>query len=153
MSNSQDKKSNLPRHRDQQNRPGKKPMPPRYRRRPFFYLIIAIVIFTAMMLLQQWQKRNNISWTDFIKYSDSGQIESVEIGDTEITGKFKTDTTSRDEKAPKSFTVNYNSDWIGDEFRKELEQKGIEVNFPEQHTWLLNIISLLLPIVLLVAIF
>jgi cell division protease FtsH len=106
-----------------------------------------------MMMLQQWQKSNNISWTDFIKYSDSGQIESVEIGDTEITGKFKTDTTGRDEKAPKSFTVNYNSDWVGDEFRKELEKKGIEVNFPQQHTWLLTLISMLLPIVLLVAIF
>jgi cell division protease FtsH len=111
------------------------------------------MIFTAMMLLQQWQKSNNISWTDFIKYSDSGQIESVEIGDTEITGKFDTNAIGTDEKAPKSFTVNYNSELVGDEFLKELEQKGIEVNFPEQHTWLLNIISLLLPIVLLVAVF
>ncbi|MHC4281337.1 MAG: ATP-dependent zinc metalloprotease FtsH, partial [Planctomycetota bacterium] len=73
--------------------------------------------------------------------------------DTEITGKFKVDATGTDEKAPKSFTVNYSSEWVGDEFLKELEQKGIKVNFPEQHTWLLNIISLLLPIVLLVAIF
>jgi cell division protease FtsH len=153
MSNSQDNNPDLQQHKGQQNRPGKKPPPSRYRRGPFLYLIIAIMIFTAMMMLQQWQKSNNISWTDFIKYSDSGQIESVEIGDTEITGKFDTNATGTDEKAPKSFTVNYNSEWVGDEFLKELEQKGIEVNFPEQHTWLLNIISLLLPIVLFVAVF
>ncbi len=152
MSENQDNKPNLRQQQGQQNRPGKKPIPPRYKRGPFFYLIIAIVIFTTLMMLQQYQGGGKISWSEFIKYADSGQIESVEIGETEITGKFKQDA-STDEKAPKSFTVNYKLEWVGDEFRQELEKKGIEVEFAEQHTWLLNIISMLLPIVLLVAIF
>jgi len=153
MSDDQDNNPNLQQRQGQQNRPGKKPIPPRYKRGPFFYLIIAIVIFTTLMMLQQFQGGGEISWTKFIEDANDGKIESIEIGDTEITGKFKADTTVGDEKAPKSFTVNYNPDLVPDEFLKELEKKGIEVNFPEQHTWLLNIISMLLPIVLLVVIF
>jgi cell division protease FtsH len=153
MSDNQDNNPDIQQRQGQQERPGKKPIPPRYKRGPFFYLIIAIVIFTAMMMLQQYQGGAKISWSEFIEDANDGKIESVEIGDTEITGKFKADATGTDEKAPKSFTVNYNPDLAPDEFLKELEGNGIEVNFPEQHIWLLNIISMLLPIVLLVGIF
>jgi cell division protease FtsH len=152
MSDNQDKNPNLQQNQGQQNRPGKKPIPPKYRRGPFFYFIIALVIVSMLVTLQQFQGGGKISWSDFIADVNDGKIESVEVGDTEITGKFRSDTTIADEKAPKSFTVNYNVDLVGKDFSEYLVKKGIKVTFPPQHTWLLNIISMLLPIVLLVAI-
>ena len=153
MIDNKDNKPDFQQHQGQQNMPGKKPIPPRYKRGPFFYLIIAIVIFISVMMLQKFEAGQKKSWSEFIEDVNDGKIESIEIGDTEITGKFKPDAASTEEKVPRTFTVNYNPDLVPDEFLKELEKKGIVVNFPEQHTWLLNIISMLLPIVVLVAIF
>jgi cell division protease FtsH len=153
MTDNQDNNPNLQQRQDQQNKQGKKPMPPRYRRGPFFYFIIALVIFATLVMLQQYQGGEKIEWYELMEYVENGQVESLEIGDTEITGKFKSDPTSTSEKIQKTFKVNYNPDWVDHETRKELESKGIKIDFPEQHTWLLNIISMLLPIILLVAIF
>jgi cell division protease FtsH len=153
MSDNQDKKPNLQENQGQQNKPGKKQIPPKYRRGPFFYFIIALVIFTTLMMLQQFQGGGKISWSEFMTDVNDGKIESVEIGETEITGKYKSDTSVTEEKAPKPFTVNFNPDLVGENFREELEKKGVKVDFPPQHTWLLQIISMLLPIVLIVAVF
>jgi cell division protease FtsH len=153
MTDNQENNPNMQQRRDQQNRPGKKPIPPRYRRGPFFYLIIAIVIFTSLMMLQKFEGGEKKKWSEFIEDANDGKIESVEISDTEITGKYKSDDTGTEEKVSRTFRVNYNPDLVHDEFLNELMDKGIEVNVPEQHTWLLNIISMLLPIILLVAIF
>jgi len=153
MSDNQDKKPNFQENQGQQNKPGKKQIPPKYRRGPFFYFIIALVIFTTLMMLQQFQGGGKISWSEFMTGVNDGKIESVEIGETEITGKYKSDTSGTEEKAPKPFTVNFNPDLVGENFREELEKKGVKVDFPPQHTWLLQIISMLLPIVLIVAVF
>lgn len=150
MNDNQDKKPNL-QEQNQQNQQGKKPLPPKYRRGPFFYFIIALVIFTTLMILQQVESGEKIEWSDFI--ADINDIESIEIGDTQITGKYKTDQSSTDKKVQKSFKLDYNPDLVGENFREELEKKGIKINFPPQHTWLLSIISMLLPIIVLVAIF
>ena len=148
MTEDQDNNPNPQQRRGQQNKPGKKPIPPRFRRGPFFYLIIAIVIFTSLMMLQKFEGGEKKKWSEFIEDVNDGKIESIEISDTEITGKFKSDDTGTEEKVQRTFRVNYNPDLLADEFLKGLEDKGIEVNFPEQHTWLLNIISMLLPIYL-----
>ncbi|MBN1806991.1 MAG: ATP-dependent zinc metalloprotease FtsH [Sedimentisphaerales bacterium] len=153
MSNNQDNNPDLQQHQDQPNRTGKKPLPPRYKRGPFFYFIIALVIFTTLMMLQQFNTGEEIEWYQFRRFIDDGKIQSVEIGDTEITGKFKSDPTSTDPKNQKSFKVNYNPDLVGENFRQELEQKDVEIKFPTQYTWLMSIISMLLPIILLIALF
>ena len=102
MDDNQDKKTNL-QQQNQQNRPEKKPLPPKYRRGPFFYFIIALVIFSTLMMLQQFEGGDKIEWSEFITDVNDSKIESVEISDTEITGKYKTDATSTDQKTPKSF--------------------------------------------------
>ena len=153
MTDNQDNNPNLQQRQDQQGKQGKKPMPPRYRRGPFFYFIIALVIFTTLMMLNEYDFGEKIEWHELWEYVENGQVESLKIGDTQITGKFKSDPTSTTKKAQKSFKVNYNPDWVDHETRKELESKGIKIDFPEQHTWLLQIISMLLPIVLIIAVF
>jgi len=152
MNDKQNKKPNLP-HLGPKNTPGKKPPLPRYKRGPFSYLIIAIAIFTAMMMLQQWQKVDDINWNEFIKYLENDQIKSIEIGETEISGKFKTNIPARDKKMSDSFTVDYKKDWLGDKFLEKLEQTGIEVKFAKQHIWLYMLIQWLLPLILLVGVF
>ena len=42
-------------------------------------------------MLQKFEGGAKISWTEFLEYAEGGDIESVEIGDTEIKGKFKSD--------------------------------------------------------------
>ncbi len=151
MSDNKDKKPNLQRRRGPQNKPGQKPPPPRYKRGPFSYLIIAIAIFIVMMTLQQWQKSNNISWNEFVDYVDKKQIDSIEIGETEITGKFKKDIPGRDKKAPNSFSVDYKQEWVPDQYIKELEKSGIKViKFSKQHIFLLMLMQWIFPLLLMV---
>jgi cell division protease FtsH len=152
MNENQNKKPNQ-QPQNKQNQSGKKPLPPKYKRGPFFYFIIALVIFSMLVMLQQYQGGEKISWSEFIKNVDEGNVESIEIGDTEITGKFDPTAVGADGGVRESFRVNYKLEWVGDEFRQELEQKGVEVKFAPQHTWLLQIVSMLLPIIVLVAIF
>lgn len=152
MNDKQNKKPTLP-QRGPQHTPGKKPPLPRYKRGPFSYLIIAIAILTAMMLLNKLQKVDNISWDEFVKYLENDKIKSIEIGETEISGKLNADIPGRDKKTPDSFTVDYKKDWLPDQFLEKLEKSGIEVKFAKQHIWLYMLIQWLLPLILLVGVF
>ena len=100
---------------------------PSYKRGPLGWLIIAVVIFTAMMMLQQWQKVDAISWNDFRRYLENNQIESVEIGETEITGRFNQKAVAeRGEKLPPSFTVDYKPEVVGEELIRILSERSTE---------------------------
>ncbi len=87
MSNSRSKKPTQ-RRPGPPGRKGKKPPLPSYKRGPLGWLILAVVVFTAMMMMQQWRSTDKINWNDFKNYLQNNQIESIEIGETEITGKF-----------------------------------------------------------------
>ncbi len=129
---------------------GKKP-PPSYKRGPFGWLIIAIVIFTAMMLLQQLQRADHINWYDFEQYLAKGQIESVEVGEVEITGEFnEAGIASRGEKLPDTFTVAYKQGVVGERLAEILNESGVEWKFSKERPWLLNLVSMILPIVFLI---
>ena len=132
----------------------KKPPLPSYRHGPFGWLIILTLILTAMMMLQHWQKMDTIDWDKFKRYLDNKQIESVEIGDTEITGKFnQKGIQERGEKSPVSFTVDYKPDLIGEQFLKNLEESGVEVKFAKQHIWLIMFMQWILPLLVIAGIF
>ena len=150
MNDKKNNKQNLPNRGPQ---PGRKPPLPRYKRGPFSYLIIAIVIFTAMIMLQQWQKVDNITWNEFIDYLENEQIKSVEIGETEISGKFKAGIPGKETKTPDSFTVDYKKSWLSDQFLEKLEKSGIEVKFAKQHIWFYMLMQWLFPLILLVGVF
>ena len=140
--------------RGQQNKLGKKPPSPTYRRGPFSYLIIAVLLFTVMITLQQWRK-DTILWSDFEKYLKDGQIQSIEIGDTEITGKFKPGIPHAGKKAPTSFTVDYRPEMFSERLSKILDETkdNLEVKSAKQHIWFYTLMQLLLPLIVLVGLF
>ena len=135
-------------------RGGKKPPLPSYRRGPLSWLIIAVVVFTAMMMLQQWRSIENINWDDFERYLENNEIESVEIGETEITGKFnQKGKDGRGEKASVSFAVDYNPNVVGDRLNALLVASDVKVKFAKQHIWLTMLLGWILPLLVLLAIF
>jgi len=153
MNDKQDNKPGLPR-RGQQNRPGKKPPLPRYKRGPFSYLIIAITIFMVMMMLQQWQRIDKISVDEFKEHLKQGQIESVIVKDTEITGQFTDDfLNSQQGKSKKSFVVNYNANVQGERLGQWLEESGVKEESAPQRIWLIMLMQWVLPLVLLIGFF
>jgi cell division protease FtsH len=138
-----------------QNKGNKKPQPPSYRHGPLSYLIIPLLLFSLVITVQQWYRAESISWTDFEKYLKDGQIQSIEIGDTEITGKFKPGIPHTGKKAPTSFTVDYRPEMLSERLSKILdESKGdLEVTFAKQHIWLIMLMQWILPLIVLVGLF
>ena len=133
-----------------QRKDSKKPPLPSYKRGPFSWLIIAIIIFIATMMMQQWQ-RDKVRWDEFIKYVENSMVESVKIGETEIKGKFNQQgIASRGEKAPASFTVDYNQQWVDKEYlQKWVKESGVEVTFAEQHVWLFLFMQWIFPLLVI----
>ena len=125
-----------------------------YRGGPFSWLIMGIIILTALLMFQRLGKVDTIEWGDFEQYLKNNQIATVEIGETEITGTFnQAGIAARGEKAPVSFTVDYKADVVGERLTKLLEQSGAKWKFAKPHTWLINLISMLLPVFLIVGFF
>ena len=132
---------------------GKKTSLPSYRRGPFSYLMIAIVIFTIMLLLQRLPS-DNIDWDDFEGYLENNQVESVEIGESEIKGKFnQAGIGSRGEQEPVTFTVDYKPDVVGERLVEILKKSTAEWKFSKPRTWLWNLVGMVFPILLLVLFF
>lgn len=97
--------------RQPSRRPNKKPTLPAYKRSPLSWLIVAIILFTAMMMLQQGLVTNTIRWDQFIQYlNEGGQVVRIDIGETEITGKFKEGSEAANENKSVAFKVNYRPD-------------------------------------------
>jgi len=154
MSNNQEKKTNPPRRRGQQNRPGQKPPLPRYKRGPFSYLIIAIAIFTMIMMLNQWQKVDEIRWDEFVEHVQNKHIDSVTIKDMEIIGKFnEAGLTGRGSKSKDTFVVYFTPAVNGERLGLLLEENNVKNDTAKPNTWIFNLISMFLPIIILVGLF
>ena len=162
MNNSRNKKRSQ-RRTAPPSGPGKKPSLPDYKRGPLTWLIIAAVIFTTMMLLQQGFKSNKINWTDFEKHLRNDEIESMKIGDTQITGKFRKAIPTDSGKSAVSFSVNYQGDAAIARIYKIIDEGGTDdtgasrinvvVDYAEQHLWLIMLMQWVLPLVLLIGFF
>ncbi len=150
MSNNRNRKSSKQRPRQKGKNAGKSPLSG-YKHRPFGWLIIAVVIFTAMMMVQQWQTKDNIGWDEFVKYVQNGQVESVEVDETHITGKFsQKGIDQRQPKQPDTFTVDYKPTIVGEKLDEILHESGIKVKFSKQHLWLIMLMQWVFPLLLLV---
>ena len=150
MSNGKNRNINRPRRSGRDNQ-GRKPPLPSYRRAPFGWLIVVILAFTAMMIWQQRQTVDRIEWNAFEQYLQEGQIESMEIGERQITGKFRPDVPDRDEKAPVSFAVDYQPDVVRERLFKMLDESKSppeKVKFAKQNIWLTVLLNLVLPILI-----
>ena len=151
-------------NRNPNRRPNRKPPLPSYRRGPFSWLIIAIIIFTAMMMLQQGLVTNTLKWNEFAAYmEEGGQIESITIGDTEISGKFREGSEAAKEHGAVAFTVNYRPEDASDRLNALLDaaetradenpQYAVEVEWTKTQVWLIMLLNWVLPILLLVGFF
>jgi len=138
---------------------------PSYRRSPFSWLIVAMIIFAAMMMLQQGLVTNTLSWNQFEKYIEEGsQVERIEIGDTEIAGKFKEGSEAALEHKSPAFKVNYRPDAGAEEQLNQLlatlkkrvaedPRYAVEIEWTKPQVWLLMLLNWLLPVLLLVGFF
>jgi cell division protease FtsH len=151
MTDKQSKKPPLP-PRGFQRKPGLKPTMTPYRRGPYSYIIIFILILLLWTIIQQYQSNNDIPWSAFVQYLDNKQIASVEIGETALTGKFKTEIVYSDKKL-KTFTVDYKQELVKDTLVPMLEKSGVEYNFAPQHLWIYGVLNILLPLLIVIAFF
>ncbi len=152
--------------RDTGRRPNKKPPLPGYRRGPFSWLIVAIIIFTAMMMFQQGLVTNTLRWDQFTQYlEEGGQVEEIQIGDTEISGKFREGSEAAKDHGGVAFKVNYRPEAGAKERLNEtllaLENRAAEDpkyhvvanEYTKTQVWLFMLLNWVLPILLLVGFF
>jgi cell division protease FtsH len=148
--------------RNPNKRLGKKPPLPSYRRGPFSWLIIAIIVFTVMMMLQQGLATHTLSWNEFATALEQGQIETIKITDTDITGEFRENAEAPKESV--AFKVNYRPEGgakerlnkILDELEKKAagdERYALKYEYSEQRIWLIMLVNWLFPLLLLVGFF
>ena len=139
------------------DRGGKKPPLPTLKRGPFGWLLIVAVIFTAMMMVRQWQSVDEISWNDFVEHVENKHVDSVTIKDTEVIGRFNEQgIVSRGGEGKVSFVVFYKpeiqGEWLG-ELLKQMKEDGVRTDTAPPPIWLWNLVGMIFPIILLVAIF
>jgi len=133
---------------------GRKVPPVPQRRGPLSWLIIGLIVFTAMMMLQQWRTVDTIRWDEFLKHIEAKQIESIAIGETEITGKFnEAGISERGENSAESFSVEYKQDWLDREVIDSWVELGVEVKGKPQRIWLIMLMQWVLPLLLLIGFF
>jgi cell division protease FtsH len=145
-------------------RPNRKPQTPGFRRSPFSWLIVAIILFTAMMMLQQGLVTNTLRWDEFIQYlQEGGYIQEIQIGDTEITGKFHPDSQAARDHGGTAFKVSYKPESGADRLKEiltDLEKQAksdakykVQVEFAKTQVWMFMLLNWVLPILLLVGFF
>jgi len=106
------------------------------------------------MMLQQWQRVDEIRWDEFVYHVENKHIDSVTIKNEEIIGKFNdAGLTSRGSKGKDAFVVYYIPESHGDRLVKLLEENNVKNDIAPPRTWLINLISMFLPIIILVGIF
>jgi cell division protease FtsH len=164
MKNSTNSRSSPSRRDYNSKRPGRKLPPPTYRRGPLSWLIIAIVLVLAMMMLQQGLVTNTIRWDQFTQYLEQGQVERIDIGETEISGKFKEGTPAVQETGAPTFKVNYRPEAGAKEQLNKLIDSvnekaatdpkfALKRDYTKQQVWVLMLLNWFLPILLLVGFF
>jgi len=146
--------------RQSNKRPLKKPTLPTYKRSPFSWLIVAIIILTAMMMLQQGLVTNTLRWDQFTQYlEEGGQIESINIGETEISGKFKEGSEAAKDVGAQTFKVNYRPDSGAKERLNEIlgtlhkqavdnPKYDVKDDYTQQRIWMLWLLNWLLPVLI-----
>ncbi|GAF69409.1 unnamed protein product, partial [marine sediment metagenome] len=96
----------------------------------------------------------NIGYNDFERHVQDNEIASVEIGETVITGKFnQKGMDSRGVEAPVSFSVDYNHNVVGERLTTLLAASDVDYGFVKQNIWLPFLLSWVLPLLVILAIF
>ena len=154
MSDSQGEKSGQVRPDDDNSKGTNKKSPlPRYKKGPFNWLIIVAIVLTMMMFFNHLPD-DTVGYSDFLKFLASGQVASVEVGDTKIKGKFtEAGIGAQGEKASKTFSVDYKGGIVGKKLEELLNESDVSWKFAKQQAWIWSLLSMFLPLIVLVAFF
>ncbi len=113
------------------------------------FVLITLVALLFMSLVSKWQTQmtaQEISYTEFLQMVEDGKVESVELGSQQID---ITPKPSENDIIP----VTYYTGYVGDEdLVPTLKEAGVEIKgvIPDNTAgWIYNIVSFLLPIVIL----
>lgn len=113
------------------------------------FVLITLVALLFMSLVSKWQTQmtaQEISYTEFLQMVEDGKVESVDLGSQQID---ITPKPSENEIIP----VTYYTGYVGDQdLVPTLKEAGVEIKgeIPDNTAgWIYNIVSFLLPIVIL----
>jgi len=110
-----------------------------------------------MMIKPWWSMSESIRWDEFTAYVEAGHVKSVKVKETEIEGGFNDagmeERKKKNKKASKSFSVDYNPNWTGEQYLRGLDEKNIEVTFAKQQIWLIMLMQWVLPLLVIVGFF
>jgi cell division protease FtsH len=130
--------------------PGKSPIG--QRTGPLGWLLLGLAFITIITMFDRYSAHDEISNDVFEKYLSEGKIESVEIRDSEITGKFNAaGTAAQQTKTTKTFRVGYRPEMIPD-ITEKLRGTQVTWNIIQPQIWP-QVIGWILPFVLVGAFF
>lgn len=126
----------------------------RQKNKPFQWLLFILAALAIVSLLRSYQVSDAITNDEFEKYLSEGKIESIEIADREIIGKFNAaGIDSRQPKAPKTFRVGYHPEVLTDLITKiQSSPVPVKWNFAKPQ-WLMPLLSWIVPLLIMVAFF
>jgi cell division protease FtsH len=150
----QKKKPNNKQNTNKTNNPTNTPQLPRAGM-PLKWIFIGVMVIMLLTSLTQYQKSDKIGNDEFEKFIAGGMIESVEIGEREITGVFNAvgiqARQAKSPKAAKAFKVYYQPEMIK-EITEKLRTSGVQWSVASPQIWL-QLFNWLLPLILMVAFF
>jgi cell division protease FtsH len=134
-------------HGKKQNMKKQSVQPPSGAKMPFRWILMALLVVTLMMTFEVYQQRDEITNDEFNKYIVEGKIESVEIAESQITGKFNAaGTESRPPKAPKTFSVGYHSEMLPD-ITAKLQAANVKWTVVKPQMWI-SLLGWIMPFLL-----
>ena len=121
----------------------------RNKRMPFRWFLIVLVFIALIMMVQMYQERDEITNDEFNKYIAEGKIESVEIAEREITGKFNAaGIESRPPGSPKTFSIGYHPEMLPD-ITAKLQAANIKWTVVKPQVWIQVLNWILLPVLMI----
>ena len=121
----------------------------RDKKMPFRWFLIVLVFIALIMIVQMYQERDEITNDEFNKYITEGKIESVEIAEREITGKFNAaGIESRPPRSPKTFSIGYHPEMLPD-ITAKLQAANIKWTVIQPQIWIQILNWILLPVLMI----
>jgi cell division protease FtsH len=119
---------------------------------PMGWLLLGLAFITLITMFDKYSARDEISNNEFEKYLSEGKVESVEIGDSQINGKFNAaGVASRLPKAAKTFRLGYRPEMLPD-ITAKLQTAQVEWVVTQPQIWI-SLLGWILPVALMIAFF
>jgi len=126
----------------------------REKNKPFQWLLFLLAALAVVSLLRSnYQTADEIRNDDFYKYLAEGKIESIEIADTKIVGKFNAAGIAARPKGSKTFQTGYRAEML-EKLIENIQASPVPVQWTfAQPQWLMPLLSWIVPLVIMIAFF